>query len=185
MESSITTLESKIENLTPTLKKIANRYANGKVEADDLFQHMVEKIFRSCKAEDTKSYICQLATWTARNMVNAEKIYLRYVTTGPEQDDSETKATDFIEMFSDAEAVSPEQRLVELESEAEMRLVLAKIYPSLDDTNKQIVVMLSENKTHQTIAEFLGITRQAVTNRVRDLRGIFQLAGLTPAFMSA
>jgi RNA polymerase sigma factor (sigma-70 family) len=183
MESEII---AKLESLSPTLKKIAARYATDKIDADDIYQGIVEKVLKTCSPEDTKSYICQLATWTARNIVNAELIYMRYVTTVKgEETGEEDETLDISEIFVDSNAVSPEDHLIEYETSNELAEILSTVIDDLDDTNRTIIGMLMQGKTHQAIADALDLTRTAISNRVRGMRGTFQMAGISPAYVMA
>jgi RNA polymerase sigma factor (sigma-70 family) len=178
-------LYGKLETLAPTLKRIAARYATNEFDADDIYQGIIEKVIKTCTPTDTKSYICQLATWTARNIVKAERIYLRYVTVVDDKESDEGETLDFTEIFSSQDALTPEEMLIESETYREMDAILAFILPQLDDTNRSIIGMLRQHMTHQAIADMLDMTRTAVSNRVQKMRGVFQMAGLTPAFLTA
>lgn len=178
-------LLAKVENLAPTLKRISARYATNEYDADDIYQEIIEKILKTCKETDTTSYLCQLATWTARNLVNAERIYMRYVTTVTDDDSGDEEILDISEIFIDQNSVTPEDRLIEYETSKELAVLLSRVLDQLDDTNRSIVGMLMQGKTHQTIADTLNLTRTAISNRVRSMRGAFQMVGLSPAFMAA
>jgi RNA polymerase sigma factor (sigma-70 family) len=178
-------LYAKLESLSTPLHQIAAKYATSEVDAQDIYQCIIEKALKTCSPSDTKSYICQLATWTARNMANSERIYLRYVTVIDDRESDDEEALDFAEIFADSSAPTPEDMLIENEACAEFRRNLVHVFNRLDTTNQRIVLMLARKVTHDRIADSLDITRTAVSNRVRKLRGIFQMAGLTPAMLTA
>ncbi len=63
----------------------------------------------------------------------------------------------------------------------EMAGAFADLMASMDETTREILARLARGERHREIAAELRVTRQAVTNRVRNLRGRFQMAGLVPS----
>jgi len=177
------TIPEKIENLLPTLRQIAANFANSAVTADDILQATCEKIIRTCKPEDTRSYICQLATWQAKNMVKAECIYKMYVGRiddhTSEIDGGDT--LDALEITGDPGAEKPESRLIEIETAAEVQALIN----SLPEYDSQIITLFLAGLSYEAIARSLNTTGNNISQRIRRMRGAFLAANLTPALVAA
>jgi RNA polymerase sigma factor (sigma-70 family) len=167
------TLVDRIEELTATLQNIAWRYSSPEVSADDIYQGIVEKILKSCEPTDTRSFICQCATWHAKNMLMSERIYNKYILPSSEETIEDEESYDIIDLAVSTEP-DPEEWILRKERVASINEIIL----NAQEKNRNILVSLSQGETHQEIADRLKVSRSAVTNRVRDLRGAFCVAGL-------
>ena len=170
-----TTIEARIEELTPTIQQIALRFSTDEVPADDIYQGIIEKILLSCKPTDTRSFICQCATWHAKNMLCSERIYKQYVGSIFEEETEDGEEYDIIEL-----SVSNEPAPEEWVLRREMATAICELMAGVNDKNREILALLAQGETHQEIADRLKVTRTAVTNRVRAIRGAFSMAGIIP-----
>ncbi len=173
--TTLPTIFDRIEELDTTLHKIAGRFCTAEVSEDDIFQGVVEKILLSCKPTDTRSFICQCATWHAKNMLASERIYKQYVGLAIENVGEEDEPYDILEVAGSTEPAPEEWTL-----RKELVLVILKIVEDMDEPNRKIIVSLIQGNSQQSIADEMGLSRSAITNRVALMRGTFQTAGVIP-----
>jgi RNA polymerase sigma factor (sigma-70 family) len=173
------TLSERIETLTPHLRRIARQHAQDPMQADDIFQHMAECILKQADPTDSNSRILTLATWRARNFVESEQVYLTYVSDegvlqgqgdGDEEQDSP---------FDTYQA--PDQSVHGLESEvieAEVSKQLQDLIAKLPTENKRLISLLSAGEKPADIARKLGVSRSAISQRLKSIRTWLQNEGI-------
>lgn len=174
--SMVNTIYQRISELNTDFKRIAWRFSAPCVPADDIYQSIIERVIVTCKPADARSYICQCATWHAKNMIASEIIYEKHVGLFAEKFVSEESCEDDVLDLSIDPNPTPEEYVLK-KYQAEDIL---NIIGGLDKTNQEIADSLILGETHQEIADRLHLSRQAVTNRVASMRGAFRLAGIIP-----
>ncbi len=168
------TLSDRITVLSPVIRRIAQFYAASDTQADDLYQSSVEQILKRCPQDATRSYICQLVVWHCKNVTHAARIYTKYVTTVDDKMDDEGEWIDAFEIIFDPNVPTPEEILIEIETSKE----ILKIVEKIDPVNQQIASLLSGGLNHREISERIGLSRRAVSFRVKEIRRAFLASDL-------
>ena len=165
MTSISTDTVAKITELSQRMQLKANYISSPEHTADDLFQIMVEAIIVESEKkpefiQQTDAYIVNFAVWTAKKKAQASRTYGKYVgeekVFKTEEDD---EASDFDTQTDPS--LSPEELVVRREVYRDIE----KVIRTLSTENRKVVVMLFERYSQVEIAEALGITKAAVTQR--------------------
>ena len=84
-------------------------------------------------------------------------------------------STEWLAAELTAPGKSPEETVIQIEA---VEAILETLRNS-DDKNRRIALGLFLGFTHEQIAAGLGISRVAVTNRIKSMRGALALEGVT------
>jgi RNA polymerase sigma factor (sigma-70 family) len=162
---------SKIESLSPRLQRKARVIAHksDQVDVDDAYQDMVLSILERSEhspdfVEQTDSYITQQAAWDASHVARSGRIYRKYNAVPVEFTDDEGDTINLIDITPDPTDVEAET----LES-LEMKSLAAAI-KALAPDNRQVVIMLYQGYSNKEIAEKMGISPAAVSQRKGTIR---------------
>lgn len=170
MNTENPTITDRLTNLTPQLLRIACLHSTDPMQADDIFQHMVESILREAKGTDSKSRILTLATWRARNFIAGEQVYNGYVSdqsvlagkldNGEEEDPFET-----FQGFQECDH-NTEQAVIDKETTGQLQ----DLIKSLPLENRRLICLLQAGNDPAAIARKLGVSRSAICQRMAYLR---------------
>lgn len=185
-------LDQLITDIAPTLRKFAahrsgTAYATTldamAPEAQDLYQHAVAEILRTCQPDDKKSYAINLADWRMRNLAKRERgIYTVALTESDMLDDDLTEEeTDTVFDMLESQFKNPEDAYIEIEANGEIAAITAALKPE----QAVMVRLLRDGCGLPEIAAKLGISYDAAWKRLLKIREAFQSAGLTPALALA
>ena len=168
-------IAERIEALSPRLTQIAKQYASDPMAADDIFQHMVECILKQADPADSNSRILTLAQWRARNYIQSEKVYLTYVSDegvlqGQGDGDEEQESAFDTYQAPDQSAHGVEDDVLD----AEIAAQLQKLIDQLPVENQRLVTLLKAGNTPAEIARKLGVSRSAISQRIKQIRNIFE-----------
>lgn len=177
-EAEIEIIGSRISKLEPKLRMVARKYASDPHEAEDIFQHIVEKLLRSARVDDTDANIMVTAKFRAGDYKNAERVYTYYVgseseianTTGNNDDET----SDVFEIYVSDES-TVESEIIKREQAAAMQAAIGALAPE----NRNIISMLVSGKSKVEIAETLGVTRQAINNRMNTIASQLSELGIS------
>jgi RNA polymerase sigma factor (sigma-70 family) len=164
-------LEDRIVKLTPHLKRIAYQHASDPMQADDIFQHMVECILTQAKPTDSDSRILTLGTWRARNFREGENTYMLYVSDegalASEPDEGDDSQDPFETYRSSSDKVHGiEDRVIENEVASELQRLIA----SLPAENQRLIYLLKAGNSPADIARKLGVSRSAISQKLSTIR---------------
>jgi RNA polymerase sigma factor (sigma-70 family) len=164
-----TAIASRIESLEKTLKSIAVSQAQSD-EAEDIYSSMIEAIVT--KAEETPefinqkdAYIISFATWEAKHVAEKSRIYLRYVDEEGiiTSDDGDEIST--LDLIPSNNHQSVEDEIIERETLDE----LAKIIATMNTENQTVIKMLMVGCSKTEIAAKLGISKPAISQRIKTI----------------
>jgi RNA polymerase sigma factor (sigma-70 family) len=164
--NTTTTLTSRIQELEPRLRRIANQFASDPMDADDIFSEMVEAILNHCEPDFSDAKILTKAKWVAYDHVNSVRIYTKYIGDANDlpvhsDDDPETYDVDF-EQVTATYFPNPEQAVIEREEAAELFRAVSQLSPTL----QLIVSLLSKGYKPVEIADKMGISKSAVSQNI-------------------
>ncbi len=163
---------SKIEDLTPRLKRKAQYVSNksSQMDADDAFQEMVVSILEHAESDpdfikQTDAYIINQAAWDTGHVARSYRTYSRYnlpdLEIGRDQDDCPQTIIDITPDSFDLEADVLE--MIEMES-------LAVAIRHLTPENSTLVTLLYKGYNNLEIAAEMGISPSAVSQRKGTIR---------------
>jgi len=160
---------SKIEKISPKVRQIARIVANASPEhdADDIFQESVLWLLEQEEkdpsiVEQTDAYVIWGATTTGgKHAARASRTYTKYVHSEPavEQDEDEENI-DWIETLAD-NSNNPEEVFIENEEISHLAEAITQLTPA----NQKLVTMLYNGYSQNEIADALGISKGAVSQR--------------------
>lgn len=167
--SPITTIDpvvaKRIADLDNRIQLIARSFSNGDpMAADDCYGFVVEKLLTSVKGADSTGRILMIAKSRAKDWLAAANTYSAYVGSEPQAIDEDGDEVGGFEFYN------PEpDRLRTVEDEVADRMALEAIISSLPAENRKVVTMLAIGYKQKEIAQELGITEQAVGQRISSL----------------
>lgn len=164
ISADIQALDERIAPLVPTLIGIAKRYAVNDVEAEDIYQGMMESIFTKCKPEDTNSYIIEAAKFYARDFRSKANTY-----------DFRVEEADDDSPIFEAPCMSAEDEVIQQETLEAIK----KIIETLPAQNQKIISLLSVGYKQREIAESFGVTEQNISELLKKMRKGLAGAGLS------
>lgn len=164
-KSNIPVLAEMVSKLEPHLRVKAARYATDNHEAGDIYSAMVENILTKCQPTDSPAIILYRADWYAYEHLNSKRTYNFHVDDGESDGD----------LFASNKSV--EDEIIENEISEELRTVISQLHPQ----HQRIVSMLSVGLSQAEIARKLGVTEQAVSQKVRNIRSSMVSLGFSPA----
>ncbi len=175
------TIASRIENLNRKLQGIAHKYQVPGMETDDVFQAMIEALLQHSTedpafVEQTDAYLCQYAKWQASHLLEKVQIYNKWVDEEKVSDDADDDDEFGFEFITE----TPEDIVEEREARAEMIKVIA----TLPTENQKIIQLLSIGYTKAEIADELGVSRPAISQRLAAIKQALQ-AFVTPDYLSS
>jgi len=165
-------LDSRITSLFPRLNRIARYLAHPGLEytADDLYQEMALTILDRSAGDSTfldqrDGYLLQCASWDARNVAAKGRTYNRLVAAewflavrSAAADDGDEIS--LLELFADPD-LTPEEHYLQTEQLEELAAAAASLSPS----NQKIVGLIAIGYNWAEIADQLGVSRSAVSQR--------------------
>ncbi len=188
--TSYDSIHELIETISPTLRKFAAHHSNTQYahtfdglapEAQELYQHAVTEILRTCKPDSKKSYLLNLADWRMRNATKTQRNYSKYVTTGADMDNdnmTEEEMDSVMEMIADDQD-DPEAILIQAEAAQTLREIVENLAPEY----QVVISLLTAGFDVPEITRKLGVTRFAMNKRMRKIRETFAQAGMTPVLV--
>ncbi len=184
MTTTTNPLEKTIAEISPMLRKFAAHrsgthyaadLADMAPEAQDLYQQAVLEILKTCKPEDSKAYLLNLANWRMLNIANRETAYAGLSIDEDGQEDGDN-SPEFLELIPACDD-DPEAIVIAAEQAARIRAIADRL-----PVDQAIVLrLLRDGVNLPEIARRLGITYDLAWKRLVRLRAAFQLAGVTIA----
>lgn len=165
-----------LSSVSGRLKSIASRYASDHLEAEDIYQDMVVGLLEQAHKDpsfpkQTKSYICAKAGFLAMHAVRAKNIYRRYVesvSAKPQEADQV-----HIDSFT-SQSINPEKAV----EQAEEAFRILDAIKRLSARDQAIVKMAYVGLSNAEIANKLGVSRAAITQRRAAIQGIARRVAL-------
>ena len=160
-----TEVYSKVE---PMLDYRASRLTSQDHTPDDLKQIMMISIWEKALAEPeflekSPSYIATFGGWMAGNAVSKEQTYRKHVLSVSEENENDEE---YLFEFVDVNG-NPEDLVVRLETFTELYNDLCE---TLSEDSRKIVLKLMSGVQQVEIAEETGVSRAAVSKRMRNIR---------------
>lgn len=162
-------LSARIENLAPRLRSVVALFVNNPMDADDMFQTITESILRSCKPEDTDSYILKKAKFFSADHLEKRRTYSHRVESVQMDRAPES-------LFSCP--ASAEDEVIERELSDELKSIISELPPQ----NQKVVTLLTLGYSQREIAAKMETTEQNISRRMKDIRARFLHAGAFPSF---
>lgn len=165
----MTTISSRISDLTPALQGKARAFATPEFTAEDVFQAIVVALIEKANedpsfAEQGDGYIIRHAEWTARHLNRNARTYGKYVDEERITLDDNAEAVSDFELIIDAGSV---------EEIADMNEKLGELKSSLKEmtpANRKIAYLLFIGYSKSEIADELKISRPAVSQRIQTIQ---------------
>lgn len=179
MEPTTSTMQDRLEALSPRLAKYAACHATPNLPTDDLIQVATEEILSHCSITDNDTYMLRLADWRMKNAVRRERVYTARIeefdleSKCQGDEDDELTITDLTDQ--------PEEALVRRELVRRLNDIIRNMKPEYTD----IISMISDGKTQREIAAEFGTTQTTIGDRIQKIRKLFTEAGLSPALVMA
>jgi RNA polymerase sigma factor (sigma-70 family) len=186
-EKSMNTLSDRIAELEPRIRKIAASYARDPFEADDIYQHMVERILAHSTPEDSNARIYTYARWKASEFRAHEETYGRHVgdetmilAAAHQEADNDTEEGDALDdafEYFDAGCANPEDAMIAAEEMASRSAAISR----LDPKNQQMVRLLSDGCRQVEISRRMGVSAPRISQCIRQIAGAFGSLDLATA----
>lgn len=175
-QNEIDIIGSRIAKLEPRLRVIARKYASDPHEAEDIYQHICEKLLKSAKVDDTDTNMLVIAKFRAGDYKNMERVYTYYV--GSESEISNTQesedVSDVFEMYVN-DGSNPESEIIKREAAEAIKTAISALAPE----NRSIISLLISGKSKVEIAKEMGVTRQAINNRLNTIASQLSSFGIS------
>lgn len=159
---NFSSIGERINALEPRIRMIARQYSKDPHQAEDIFQHICEKLLLQADPADSDARILTTAKRRAGDYVNTEKTYSFWVGgeeelggTGEEED------LDAFEIYI-GDQQTPEDMVIENEEISAIQKALETLTPE----NRKVVALLGGGYSQAEIAKELGVSRAAVSIRV-------------------
>ena len=162
-------LAARIVALEPILRSKADRFANDKFDAEDIYQSMVETIIKRSMPTDQDAMIIQRANWTATEYIRNQNAIAYHEGTDKSIEDIKE-----INTVSVTASVSVEQEVVERETRARLEAIIK----TLPAKNQEIVTLLYLGMSSGEIAVQLSVTKASVTKSISEIQMTLKLKGL-------
>jgi RNA polymerase sigma factor (sigma-70 family) len=176
-----TTLQERIESITPRLRKYAAIHATPSVSADDLFQIAAEEILNHCSPTDNDTYMLRLADWRMKNAVKRERTYTVRVEEIESDDDDDEDDDNHGGLKIRDITGTPEELAAYHEIERRIR----DLIPTLKPEHVNLIELLSEGYSQHEIARLLNTSQTRVRYHILKIRAAFEQAGLSPSLAFA
>ncbi len=142
-----------IQEYEGTIYKIARLYINSEVDLDDLYQEIVLQLWKAFPSFQGKS---AAGTWLYRVALNTAITYLK----------KRRKRVETVSLFWGIDQFKvddndPRKRQIAL---------LYELVSKLDSLDKGLVLLYLENKSHQEIADIVGISVSNVGTRINRIK---------------
>lgn len=165
----------RIQSLEPRLRLIARQYSSDPHQAEDIFQHVCEKLLTQSDPNDSDSRILIRAKCRAGDFMNAERTYTYYVGSESELSKGDQEETDLDAFdFHISDPRSAEDMAVEAE---EVQSIMSAIN-SLSPSNQQIVSMLISGMKQVEISKKLGVSEDRISRRVSSIAKQLEVFGI-------
>ena len=135
-----------------TIFKIARLYINSEVDVDDLYQEIVLQLWKAFPSFQGKS---AAGTWLYRVALNTAITYLK----------KRKKRIETVSLFTGIDQFEVD--------DSEDKHQIARLYEmvsKLDSLDKGLVLLYLENKSHQEIADIVGISVSNVGTRINRIK---------------
>lgn len=136
-----------------TIFKIARLYVNSEVDLDDLYQEIVLQLWKAFPSFQGKS---AAGTWLYRVALNTAITYLK----------KRRRQIETVSLFADIE----HGRVEDNERDKSQITLLYEMVSTLNNLDKGLVLLYLENKSHQEIADIVGISVSNVGTRINRIK---------------
>lgn len=157
-------LAKRIDELEPRLRDMSRSFANGNLEADDIYGAMVDEILFKSKPEDSDARILTRAKWTAYAVVRRNLLYNAYVADESAMtvtdEDGETDIDIRVSFYESAE-----DEYVKMERAERIAALISQLEPKY----RTIVAMISLGHSQREIAYTLKVSDQSVSTYMKKI----------------
>ena len=136
-----------------TIYKIARLYINSDADLDDLYQEIVLQLWKAFPSFQRKS---SPGTWLYRVALNTAITYLK----------KRKKRIETVSLLAGIEQFKVDDR----EQDKSQIALLYDMVSKLDSLDKGLVLLYLENKSHQEIADIVGISVSNVGTRINRIK---------------
>lgn len=171
-------LTERIASLEGKLRAKARSFSTDVFDADDIYSKMVESILRNSQPEDSDARILQRANWTATAHIESGRTYSSYVSEESQFASQDEEADAGFEIESLAVVSSAEDMIIEQQEHMSLQAVIASLSPE----NQQVISMLALGMKKREIAQKLGVSDEAISERVKRIAKNMKSLGFSPAF---
>ncbi len=178
------TLQAKIEEISPALRRKIGFLKDANLTTDDLFQEAILVIMQRALndatfLENKDAYIIQAGFWAAQHRCETSRVYTNHLyeetaiagtalaaaqQVGGTTNSDEEEDGELIDMFCDPD-LTPEASLQYGQAVSDLVEAVKKCSP----TNQAIIRRLAAGESESEIAAALGITRPAVSQRKKTI----------------
>mgnify|MGYP002640074827 CR=1 FL=1 len=149
---------STIDNHKKIIYKIVNSYCQNKEDRKDLEQEIIIQLWNSF---DKYKAEYKYSTWMYRIALNVAISFYR----------KEKKWTTKNDFYNEESIFSIDEDRNEEETELDYHLkLLQEFIQNLNELNKALMLLYIEEKSHEEIAEILGITKTNVATKISRLK---------------
>lgn len=157
----------RIQALEPRLRMIAKQFSRDPHQAEDIYQHICEKLLVQADPADSDARILTTAKRRASDFIQGEKTYSFYISTEGEV------VEDSIDFFV-SDPRSAEDMVVEAETTQAVMQAINTLAPSY----RNIVSMLLSGLKQKEIAKELGVTEAAVSQNIKTIAKQLKLSDM-------
>lgn len=163
----------RLEALIPTVKKICGRYAASvyDYDFDDLFQVACESILVNDASKDD-TYLLNGVYFSILRRIQKSQVYNLYVGEYDGSFDNTSFNLDVTELRSR----SVEDEIIERETAFEISREISRIIATLPDENRELLSAVSSGVSLTEIGRSRGVSKQAISSRVKNLEKHFKPA---------
>lgn len=168
--SAVSQMNEWITEHSRTLFAIARKFDIDLLDTEDIFHNMIAALLDNAISNpefvnQNDAYKFQFAKWHASHLLDKSKVYSKYVAVEGTSEDGEESAFDLI---ADAAQVDPADLL-----EGDQLIAAVK---TLSRENQQIVKLLYVGYSKAEIAEYMNISRPAISQRINTIQKAFACA---------
>lgn len=157
----------RIQALEPRLRMIAKQFSRDPHQAEDIYQHICEKLLTQANPADSDARILTTAKRRASDFIQGEKTYSFYISTEGEV------VEDSIDFF-----VSDPRSAEDMVVEAETAKAVVQAINALAPSYRNIVSMLLSGLKQKEIAKELGVTEAAVSQNIKTIAKQLKLSNV-------